>query len=117
MQRIGRAASRALLQRLVPDGMAGSGSSLQQLAGFAKKSSKDETGGDSRMQKLLRALEPAAVEDLQLSPEDAAEAERRCACESTACKQWRLLWLAGWRVGGRQCRGGCCSIRRYLTMR
>ena len=48
-----------------------------QWAGFAKRAARDESGGDSKMQKLLKALEPREVEEVEMSPEDLAEAERR----------------------------------------
>lgn len=59
--------------------------SLQQLAPFAKeattKEAKQQTGdvgGDGKVAgMLLKALEPQEVEEIDLSPEDLAEAETR----------------------------------------
>lgn len=51
-------------------------------AGFAKKAAAgDERGSDTKIQKLLKVLEPAEVEEAPLSAEELAEAERRCVCE------------------------------------
>lgn len=76
---LGRTASRRLLQLQWAPCLGGSstGSSLQQWAGYAKKSRDESGGGDGKLQKLLKALEPREVEKVELSPEDLAEAERR----------------------------------------
>lgn len=48
----------------------------QQQAGFAKKGGESV---DSRLQKVLKMLEPREVEDIEISEEDYAEGVRRCA--------------------------------------
>ena len=78
------------------------------MAAFAKKAARDEAGGDTKMQKLLKALEPREVEEVQLSPEDQAEAERRWAegRESEGC---HMLLLEPVCNSASSCGLGCIS--------
>lgn len=80
-----QAARRALLVRaaaLAECSTSGSSSGLARplAAGFAKKAAAgDERGADTKIQKLLKVIEPVEMEAAPLSAEELAEAERRCA--------------------------------------
>lgn len=62
---------------------------LQQQAGFAKKGGETV---DSRLQKVLKMLEPREIEDIEISEEDYAEGLRRCARRRR--RQWRQVPLS-----------------------
>ena len=81
MQSLRRAACSRLLAQWQGSSVGGSslacGGALQQLqqqAGFAKKSESM----DSRLQRVLRMLEPQEVTKVEVSEEDFQEATRRC---------------------------------------
>ena len=110
MQALRRAAASRLLAQWEGSGASGSsiscGGALQQLqqqAGFAKKSESM----DSRLQRVLRMLEPREVEKVELSDEDFQEGEQRCGTEWQGCRRRRppparpparLLWQASGRL-------------------
>ena len=66
---------RALALRLPRhDGFAG----LGQQAAAMSDAAGGQGGGDGKLQMMLKALEPQAVEAVAMTPEELAEAERRC---------------------------------------
>ena len=84
----GPSSSSALAQQLAQQ--------LQQQAGFAKKGGETV---DSRLQKVLKMLEPREVEDIEISEEDYAEGVRRCGRRrrrrQRRCPKLSLCSLAG----------------------
>lgn len=68
-----RLAAGRLLARCDAPSLAGASAQLQQQAGFAKKGESVDT----RLQKVLKMLEPREVEEVELSKEDYEEAMRR----------------------------------------
>lgn len=61
----------------------------------AGKKTKDPGSGDSKTQKFLLALTPSEVTDLDLSPEERADAERRSKEYSRLkMQQHRCAWQA-----------------------
>lgn len=87
------AASRLLAQCVPASSSAPAqqlGQQLQQQAGFAKKGGESV---DSRLQKVLKMLEPREVEKVELSEEDYAEAMQRCAG-----RRWRAAAAGGERT-------------------
>ena len=75
MQAARRALRPALLQECSTSGIV---PGLQLAARFAKKAAGSEgPAGDTKIQKLLKVLEPQEAEAVQLTAEELAEAERR----------------------------------------
>lgn len=55
-----------------------SGFSRQQAAAMSTKVTKTDSGsGDSKLQLMMKALEPQAADDVTMTPEELAEAEKR----------------------------------------
>jgi len=55
-----------------------SGFSRQQASAMSTKVTKTESGsGDSKLQLMMKALEPQAVDDVTMTPEELADAEKR----------------------------------------
>lgn len=96
---------------------------LEQRAGYAKKGGESV---DSRLQKVLKMLEPRQVEEVQLSPEDHAEAMRRCGGQavaverrlregallcSPACLRGVACPCCVWSLPCAGCRPTCCNLR------
>ena len=73
MQALRRVAASRLLAQWETSGCCGSLQPLQQQAGFAKKSESVDT----RLQQVLKMLEPQEVEKEELSEEDYQEGLRR----------------------------------------
>jgi hypothetical protein len=70
-----------------------SGFSRQQTAAMATKITKTESGsGDSKLQLMMKALEPQAAEDVTMTPEELAEAEKRSVFISNS-PLYRILSL------------------------
>ena len=65
---------RALTLRL-PKHDIFSSSLRQQTASMANEA--HEGSGDSRLQLMLKALEPQEIEDIEMTPDELAEAEKR----------------------------------------
>lgn len=84
-------AAARLLARCEPSSVVALQQQLGQRAGYAKKGESV----DSRLQKVLKMLEPREVEEVELSKEDYEEGVRRCA--------WRV-GVGGGSGGRRKCR-------------
>ncbi len=80
---------------------------LQQQAGFAKKGGETV---DSRLQKVLKMLEPREVEEIEISAEDYAEGVRRCAVAAAAA----AAGLGTHMVAVLGCSQGACSCTGML---
>ena len=68
---------RALALRLPLHDNFASSFQWQQAAAMSKITKTESGSGDSKLQLMMKALEPQAVEDITMSPEELAEAERR----------------------------------------
>jgi hypothetical protein len=60
------------------------------------------------MQKLLRAMEPREVEEVQMSAEDQAEAERRLVRLACTCQPCQPHLYCGWQPVS-HCRPSFCT--------
>jgi hypothetical protein len=63
-----------------------SGFSGQQAAAMSTNITKTESGSsDSKLQLMMKALEPQVAEDVTMTPEELAEAEKRLERERGSC--------------------------------
>lgn len=76
---------RALALRLPLHDTLTSSIQWQQAAAMSKITKTESGSGDSKLQLMMKALEPQAVEDITMSPEELAEAERRSVLNFTLC--------------------------------
>lgn len=68
---------RALALRLHHNELLALGFSRQQAAAMSKVTTKESGSGDSKVQLMMKALEPQTADDVTMSPEELAEAEKR----------------------------------------
>jgi hypothetical protein len=54
-----------------------SGFSRQQAAAMSKITKSESGSGDSKVQLMMKALEPQAADEITMTPEELAEAEKR----------------------------------------
>ena len=86
---------------------------LQQAAGYAKKSGGESM--DNRLKSVLSMLEPRDVDEVELSPEDHADATRRCAGVQAAAAVAATAY--GWRrlPGPLCCVWPACRLRSHAS--